>query len=406
MQVTAQLFEACPPVAETEPRAGIARETHAALALSTISDPRALEALGTEWSALFEACGRPHQVFQTFEWLSIWASVYLDRRTRLAIVTGRRDGRLVLVWPLVVRRVVGIRILAGMGAPLSQYTDALVAPEIDAASLGAALDHAMSLAVDVVALRRVRDDAVLASLMRSRAGAPSHRQASPYVDFADAPSAAAFEARFSGKLRSSRRRRRRRLEERGTIAFSSHGPTPEAAEIAVAAIAFKRDWARRAGLPAPALLDPRFARFFSAACRAGGRAPALRISALRCGDDIAGIEISVACKGELFGHVLAPNPAFAALGVGGILAESTVVAALEQGFSRIDLLAPADSYKNEWTTTTVGVSDYEISKTLVGALYAKLWLRWGREAAKGLAERLRSMRKRRAPSSAPSAEMR
>ena len=401
MQVTAQLFEACPPIAEAEPRAGIARDAHAALELSTIQDPRSLEALGPEWSVLFEACGRPHQVFQTFEWLATWASVYLDRRTRLAIVTGRRDGRLVLVWPLVVRRVAGIRILTGMGAPLGQYTDALVAPEVDAAGLDAALDHAMSLSIDVVALRRVRDDAVLASLMRRRVGAPSHRQASPHVDFAGAPSAAAFEARFPSKLRSSRRRRRRRLEERGTIAFTSHGPSPAAAELAVAAIAFKRDWARRAGLPAPALLDPRFARFFATACAAGDRAPALRVSALRCGDDIAGIEISVACKGELFGHVLAPNPAFAALGVGGILAESTVVAALEQGFSQIDLLAPADAYKCEWTTTTVGVADYEIAKTLAGALYARLWLGWGREATKTLAARIGTMKARVARGAAP-----
>ena len=395
MQLATQFFEACPRVAEAGPQPGLARDAAAAaLELATIGDPRALEALGPEWSALFDACGRPHQVFQTFEWLAPWASFYLDRRTRLAIVTGRRDGRLVLVWPLVVRRVFGIRVLTGMGAPLSQYTDAVIAPEVDAGALDAALDHAMSGAVDVLALRRVRDDATLVPLLRRRAGTPSHRQASPYVDFADTPSAAAFEARFPGKLRSSRRRRRRRLEEHGPIAFTSLGPSPEAADLALAAIAFKRDWARRAGLASPALRDPRFARFFAAACRAGDRAPALRVSALRCGDDIAGIEISVACKGRLFGHVLAPNPAFATLGVGGILAEATVVAALEQGYAAIDLLAPADAYKREWTTSAVDVADYEVRKTLAGALYARVWLGWGREAAKRLAARVRTMKAR------------
>ncbi len=368
-----------------------AAKARAKIDLATIRDAVAFETLRTDWIALFQAAGRPHQVFQGFEWLALWARLYLDRHTRLAIVTGRLEGRLVVAWPLVIRHICGIRVLEGMGAPFAQYTDALVAPDVDPALADAVLDHATTLPVDVVALRRVRDDAALTPVLRRRAVVPSHPQASPVVDFEATPSAAAFEARFPGKVRSSRRRRRRRLEERGPTSFIRYAATPDTVPLVETAFGFKREWARRAGVTSPALRDPRFAQVFLDACRAGADAPDLRVSALRCGDDIAGIELSVAFKGLLCGHVLAPNPDFAEFGVGGVLAELTITSALEQGYAQFDLLAPADDYKLEWTDKTVGVADYVVARTLAGHAYQRLWLGWGREAAKRLAARLRPM---------------
>ena len=367
----------------------VVAKARARIDLATISDPAVFETLRGEWLDLFEAGGRPHQVFQRFEWLAIWARLYLDRRTRLAVVTGRIDGRLVLAWPLVVRHVCGIRVLEGMGAPFAQYVDALVAPDLDPAAADAVLAHVSRLPVDVVALRRVRDDAALTPLLRRRAVVSSHPQASPVVDFQATPNAAAFEARFNGKVRSSRRRRRRRLEERGATSFVRHAATPASASLVETAFGFKREWARRAGVTSPALRDPRFGQVFLEACHAGADAPDLRVSVLRCGDAVAGIELSVACKGLLCGHVLAPNPAFAEFGVGGVLAELTITSAIEQGYEQFDLLAPADDYKLEWTEKTVGVADYVIARTLAGRAYKQLWLGWGREAAKRLAARLR-----------------
>ena len=275
--------------------------------------------------------------------------------------------------------------------PFAQYADALVASDVAPAAVDAALQHVLTLSVDVVALRRVRDDAALVAPLRRCAVRPSHRQASPIVTFEDTSSVAAFEARFSGKVRSNRRRRRRRLEERGALGFVRHAASPAAAPLVEMAFAFKREWARRAGITAPALRDPRFEQTFIDACRAGADAPEMRLSVLRSGDDVAGIEISIAAKGALFGHILAPNPALADFGVGGVLAEATIVSALEQGCAEIDLLAPADDYKLEWTDTTVGVADYVAARTLGGYVYRRVWLGWGREAAKRLAARMRPL---------------
>ena len=359
------------------------------LAFAVIADKAAFAALAAEWSQLFERSGRPHQVFQTFAWLWGWANHYLEKNVSLAIVTGRRGGRLALVWPLVSRRRMGLRILSFMGEPLSQYGDALVEDCEDEAALTAqALAFVMTLRVDVVSLRRVRDDAALAATLGAsteRTGAPAR---APFVDFAGARDAAAFEKRFSAKLRSDRRRRLRRLEDIGPIAFEHHGPGPRARALTETALAFKQDWARRSGRIATALADPRFGRFFIDAADGGAHAPDLRVFAMFCGGAPIGVELSVACKGRVFGHVLASKPGFERQGAGAILAGRSIVDALERGFCGYDLLAPADPYKMEWASGCVGVSDFALARTSAGRLYKWAWLDFGREALRSLAKRL------------------
>ncbi len=360
------------------------------ISFSTTSDFASFKALAAEWSALFTECGAPHQVFQTYDWAAIWAGIYLDKNTSLAIVTARVDGRLVLIWPLAVRRIFGLRILTCLGEPVSQYSDALIAPEFGHAGEDAALDYLRTLPVDVISLRRVRDEGALSRLLRRRFGAPNGRQSSPFVDFSGVGKVKDFEARFPGKLRSSRRRRRRRLEELGDVALTHHVHSREVAPLISAALGLKREWARRNGIIAPALRDPRFEQFFAAVAGAENSPVNLHVSVLRCASEIIGIDVSVACKDRLFGHVLATRSDFAALGVGGILVEAKLHYALEQGFAAFDMLAPADRYKMEWTSKAVGVADYSMPLTTLGFAYDRLWLRWGRHAMKALTERIRT----------------
>jgi CelD/BcsL family acetyltransferase involved in cellulose biosynthesis len=359
------------------------------ISFSTTRELASLKELAAEWCAMFAKNGAPHQVFQSYDWVAIWAGIYLDKKTSLAIITARIDNRLVLIWPLVLRRIFGLRILTCLGEPVSQYGDALIAPELGQAGEEAVLDYLMTLPVDVISLRRVRDDAALSDLLHRRFGAPTGRQSSPFIDFSGIRSVKDFEARFPGKLRSSRRRRRRRLGEVGEVAITHHVQCREIAPLISAALGLKREWARRNGIIAPALHDPRFEQFFAALAGAENSPVNLHVSVLRCASEIVGIDVSVACKDRLFGHVLATRPDLAALGIGGILVEAKLHYALERGFAAFDMLAPTDRYKMEWTSTTIGVADYSLPLTPLGFLYDRLWLRSGRHAMKALSERVR-----------------
>jgi CelD/BcsL family acetyltransferase involved in cellulose biosynthesis len=360
----------------------------AACVFALVTERRAFDALGPEWSSLFERSGRPQQVFQTFEWLRHWADHYLDKATRLAVVTGRVRGRLVLVWPLVSRRKLGLTLLLLMGEPASQYGDLIV--EQGSASAGLierALAFVTSLPADVVWLRRVRADAAIAPLLQSRA-LPTGAAQAPFIDFAGAPDVAAFEKRLPSKLRSGRRRHLRRLQDIGPVAFEQHGPGAAAREFARLAFVFKRQWAVRGGRIAPTVTDPRLEQFFAAAAAGGRPGPDLRVSVLRCAGEPVGIEISVACKGRLVGHMLAAKPGFEKPGAGAILANMVIDRAVEQGFGVYDLLPPADPYKLEWASGCVAVRDFVIVRTLPGRIFKWGWIDVGRGIGRSLAARL------------------
>ncbi len=365
--------------------APVSREVE--IRFETLTDPAAIDALGAEWTALSRACGRPSQVFQSFEWLSVWRSLYLGDGTRAAVVTGRNHGRLVFIWPLVIERRFGLRILSGMGEPLSQYCDAIIDDAFGEAERDAALDHVVSLPVDLVWLRRVRDDAALAAALQRRLGTGMARQTAPMVDLAGIEDVATFHRRFSSKLRANRSRRHRRLQEHARLTFDHFEPSPEAAALVPMALRFKRDWARRRGIVAPFLCDPRFERFFVEAAGAQGEIPGLRVSALRRGSETLGIEISVLCRDRLIGHVLAPNPDHFSLGVGGVLAEMTILNALERRYAAVDLLAPADPYKLEWASASIGVGDYVVPLSVAGRCYMRFWIGFGRDVLKDIARR-------------------
>jgi CelD/BcsL family acetyltransferase involved in cellulose biosynthesis len=181
----------------------------------------------------------------------------------LAIVTGRRDGRLVMVWPLTTERVAGLSQLAWMGDPVSQYGDILVEPEA-APLLGEAWSFiAHELKPDLVRLRKVRDDATIAQFLGDLSALPAERLQAPYLDLASAPDFAAFERRYSPRARRNRRRPSRRLAEQGKMAFERCSEGARARELAIKAVELKREWLNERGIGSPALADPSFASFFA-----------------------------------------------------------------------------------------------------------------------------------------------
>ena len=114
----------------------VAADTDAdACAFEIVSSRAAFDALADDWNELFARAGRGAQAFQAFNWNWHWCNHYLrpreERGRRLAVLTGRRAGRLVMVWPLVTSRVAGLLQLTWMGDPVSQYGDILAEPSAD-----------------------------------------------------------------------------------------------------------------------------------------------------------------------------------------------------------------------------------------------------------------------------------
>ena len=238
--------------------------------ISVIRDGAGFDALEVEWTALFERVGRPEQLFQTFEWLSCWADHFLDGADRLRIVIGRRDGRLVMVWPLVeIGGPLGFTKLAWMGEPVGQYGDALIEPGPMAREMLAAGWRAVrALKADAALLRKTRADSNVSALLGEEA-LICEQTVAPFARFGGKADFTAALSHRSAKTQSSRRRLLRRLKETGDIAFESGADSASAQKLLRRAFEMKREWLLRRGLySGPIESDAMLAFFVDFATRA------------------------------------------------------------------------------------------------------------------------------------------
>lgn len=368
------------------------------LQLEIVTERAAFDTLEPEWDALFERAAKSHQAFQRFGWLWHWCNHYLpgsgNRGAGLAVVAGRAEGRLVMVWPLVIERVLGLRQLAWMGDTVSQYGDVVVEPAY--ATIGH-LRRAYEFAVkatgaDLVLLRKVRADAVVAPALAALGTTIVATDEAPFIDLAATPSREAFDERMPNKSRRNRRRQMRRLEERGRVAMEELQPGDDCRAVTQIAVSLKRAWLKRRGGYSRAIGDPRFAAFFGDA--AGGEGPATGVSAsvLRCAGEATAINIALACKGRQLLHIIVYNSKFERAAAGILHVEAAIHRAIGRGDAAFDFLAPRHDYKMVWASGTTVVNDHAVGCTAAGRAWAQGYWKTLRPWAKRLVERITSRR--------------
>ncbi len=236
------------------------------------------DALAADWNTLFDRAGRGEQAFQTFNWNWHWCNHYLreGRGQQLAVVTGRRAGRLVMVWPLVTQRVAGLVQLSWMGDPVSQYCDVLMdsgtepLPQLRAAWA----NIIASIKPDLVWLPRVREDAAIAPLIAELGAFCAQRRTAMFARREDADTAT--------PSRNRRRSMAKNLAKLGSVAFVQQAGNAAASALALETIAWKRAQLQERGLISPALADPRFDAFFADVAGDAGRPAGCRVVALEC----------------------------------------------------------------------------------------------------------------------------
>lgn len=356
--------------------------------VSVVTDRDAFDALETEWNELFDRAGTSAHVFQTHAWLWHWTRHFLKPAcNQLAIVTARRGGRLVLVWPMVLTRG-PIRRLDWMGEPVSQYGDVLADPGADTPRL---LREAWKLLIrhtrpDVVSLRKTRADATVAPLLAELGAEPVCHDTAPFAGLAGAMSFEAYaEHRWSAKTRKNRRRQMRRLEEQGPVTVDRYSSGPEAARLASRAIDVKQAWLAERGLVSPALTDPAYRAFFEAAAAGREHPMGCRISTLTVNGEPAALEIALRCRERMAIHVIAYDAAYEKGGAGAALMEAGIRDAFAEGVTCFDLLGPGGGYKDEWADGCIGLVDWAAAPSIKGRIYARAWLGFLRPRLKAAA---------------------
>lgn len=361
-----------------------------AVTIGLVKDLDGFLALRQDWDALFARAALPQQVFQSHVFLRHWATHYLDRYSALSIVTARRQGRLVMVWPLIRQRRCSLDTLRFMGIPVAQFGDVLVEEADREALLRTGWRAVKLLHADLFEARKLRADSVLARAGLLEDAMRTVQLEAPFADLAWRVGKKGPSLAYPSRERSNHRRRLRRLEERGGLSFETPPPGPEAALLASAAVAMKQASLARNGIIAPTIDDPRFAAFFRDLAGDAEGGTSLRIASIHYGGVPVGIDLSLDCKGRSFGHVIAAHPDHERGGIGKILVHHSFASARARGSTIFDLLAPADAYKLEHADGRISVSDLLLPLSLKGRLVCGLGIQHWRPALKSAAKRLPS----------------
>jgi CelD/BcsL family acetyltransferase involved in cellulose biosynthesis len=340
-----------------------------------VSTRDGFDGLATEWDTLFDRAGRGSQLFQTFGWCWHWCNHYLDGNRVLAVATGRREGRLVLVWPFVVNRTAGLVQLSAMGDPVSQYSDALIEPSPDAElRLGEAWRHLLAhIRPDLVWLPHVRADAAIAPIMSALGGLAAQRQRAPYVDLDCVADGGAVSRLQSSRALKKQRAAARRLAKLGTVSFSEPAGPAQSSTLAASAVDMKRQQLAERGLLSPAFADRRMRDFFADVALGHGHDTETQVVALDCNGERAAIDILLACKDRVATHIVAYDQRFSKENAGWQLLNHAIAKARAEGYRTFDLLAPADPYKLRCADGSVEVIDWAFPISMKGALYARLY---------------------------------
>lgn len=273
------------------------------------------------------------------------------------------EGQSQWILPLRIERSLGICQAVPLAAPLGQYAPEPPCP-VDADALRRLADWLRAdHGCDLLLLRRVRQTSPLAGLLETEGAVVSQQDEALFIDLAAIGSFDAYLQSFSAKKRANWRRDLRRLEDEGQISFEvrSNG---EVAEILRNAIAWKRAWLDDVGIASPVIHDEDWCKVL-VSCAAAGNG---HVSILALDGRAVAVELGFAEAGSYAAYLGAFDPAFGRLSVGQEQMRRTIEWCFDQGYSRYDLLPPADDYKRHWCrrSTGIAVADYALPLSMAG----------------------------------------
>lgn len=352
-----------------------------------VSTRSAFNALEDDWNRLVASLGGQAHAFHTFNWHWHWANHFAasqSEQSRLLILVVRRGHEAVLIWPLVRNYHLGIARIGWMGEPVSQYGDVIALPGIDVlATMRCAIAYLRNaLPVDIIHLRKVRDDAVIAQYLAESGATKSDINVAPCLDMSSTKAFAEIDAKFSTKDKRNRRRLARRLNEEAKVSIEKWTDGTTASELAGIAIELKLRWISERGLVSQAIVNPRTRAFFQDVASGRSKSCATIIWCLKCDDEPAALVVGFR-QGEHFAfHINVFALKWEKSGVGVLLLERVIEQAYADGIRFYDFLAPGAPYKFDWANTSTGIADWTMPLTLKGHAYARVYLDIIRSRAK------------------------
>jgi len=340
---------------------------------STVEDTAAFDRLEAAWSALDADPGvRP---FQQFGWVAAWMrTIGAAGGWQLRVVTLHEAGRLVAVLPLCVRRVKGVRILEWIGARVSDYCDAIIAPHLDRRQAFAALWRAVEHrgGFDVARLSHVRDDAAVYAPLQSLQPWTETREDAGGVPITWS-SGEEWLSRQTPGMRDRVKYNSRRMLKAGFDVRVCESPAACATLIDVL-VEQKRPWLAARGLPSM-INEPAGVEFLKAAVVHAANRGELHLSTVENAGHVAACDLAFVRSGRIYSYIASFDPQFHKYSFGRVLTDRLLMWACDTGLERLDLLLGAYDYKAEYHCTLEPVRTLVVPRGLIGRAAVALYRR-------------------------------
>jgi CelD/BcsL family acetyltransferase involved in cellulose biosynthesis len=334
------------------------------LEVKIVEERSAFDALEGPWRALdAHSMVRP---FQEFGWVSSWVrTIGLAGGWHLRVGTLWQGGRLVAVLPLCVRRYKGVRILEWIGARVTDYCDAIIAPGLDGDAHLRLVWEAINRrgGFDVARLSHVRTDARIFNVLNALNPWVETLEDAGGIPIVWNSGAEWLQAQTPG-MRDRVKRNSRRMTKAGYEVHVSQA-SEDCRRLIDTLVAQKRPWLAARNLTS-FLDEPAGVEFLKSAVEEFARRGELHLSIVRMNEHVAAVDLTFEREGILYSYIASFDPEFAKYSFGRILTDCLIMWACDSGKRRLDLLLGAYDYKKEYNCTTEPVRTFVIARGLLG----------------------------------------
>jgi CelD/BcsL family acetyltransferase involved in cellulose biosynthesis len=339
-----------------------------------VSDPQTFEKLKSEWDYLWKRAADAG-IAQSFDYChDVWQTTARANGHTVFCVTGREDGRLILVWPLLKYRKRMRKFLRPFGATGAECTGALIENDIHRQTRTEALwsfvkSHCKA---DFIVLPFVRSISRLDEVLALTNGKVEHE-----VTFlAKGSSEASWESFYESLSKSHRKKHgniRRRLSELGTVSFEIvPAGDSRCPKLIRWMLEQKRIWADRTGKRGDWLYFDEYRELLTRLLLDGDAEPKRVIMSLTLDKAPIAAKVAAIGNGVLELLVAGFDASLEKYSPGMRLDEYWVRWAIEQKLD-IDFGVGREHYKSFWTRDNeIPVSSYVIPASLLGRAEMKI----------------------------------
>ncbi len=341
----------------------------------------------TQWRKLEEACAKPTNVFQSYDWCANWVKTCAVGNDcySIHIVTVSKNNECLLIWPMMTTCSGPFHIMRWLSEPYSQYGDVLLNPNCN-------VEEVLSLGwvqlqqhpnANSIRFRHVREDAAIAAFLQQHAQPDAHIDYAPCLEIKKFPTEQAYDQRYNKSQRRRRKRIRKNLEQYGPVVFDTNSTGPSFAKTLKLAITEKRKWLKQRGLYSKPIMSDELETFFSSIAE-NGKTLETRASHLTAGEKDVSFEIGLRFKNHHFGYITAHEASLTNASPSRLHMDLSQRCAINDGLDTFDLMVPSDPHKKTWSSTQIETRDYYTHLNFIGALYDAVYLKLVRPCVRWL----------------------